>query len=80
MLQVYSESAAADRAGHSAQFRRQTLVPAIVEDAYDGSALSEDELAEFAKEMEAYAQEWDQFQPATAFQEIVCDCINKICV
>lgn len=78
VLQIYSEAANAERAGCSTEFRRDTLVPAIVEQAMDEPVLTEDAAAAFLTSINQYATEWDSFQPRTPFQQIVCDAIGRL--
>ena len=78
VLQIYSEAANAERAGCSAQFRRDTLVPAIVEEAMDEPMLTEDAAAAFLTSINQYESEWNSFCPSTPFQQIVFDAIGRI--
>lgn len=80
VLAVYSDTAHAERNGHAAQFRQQQLIPGIIENAYQTSGIAEQDAGQFIERMQEYADEWDSFQPCTAFQQIVVDAINKICI
>ena len=78
VLQVYSQSAAAERAGHAAQFRQNTLVPALVEQAYEDSSTFD--ISAVCEKVEEFAAAWEAYVPETAFQHIVRQAINDICV
>ena len=80
VLQIYSEASNAERAGCSMQFRRDTLVPAIIQDAMDEPMLTEDEAAAFITSINQYEAEWDSFSPSTPFQMIVFDAIGRLSV
>jgi len=82
VLQVYSEAANAERAGTSAQFRSDTLVPSLVQQAMDDPMPDDDddEAAAFITSVNQYAAEWPSFVPHTAFQYIVCKAIGDMCI
>jgi hypothetical protein len=78
VLQVYSEAARAERAGESQQFRKDLLVPALVQCAMD-EATPGDPTA-FISSINAYESEWDSFGPTTPFQHIVCQAISSMSI
>ena len=80
VLQVYSEAARAERTGASTDFRRNTLVPAIVHTAMESAALTESDTVGFLSVIDAYKQEWNLFVPATPFQHIVVNAISGISI
>jgi len=80
VLQIYSEASNAERAGCSMQFRRDTLVPAIIQDAMDEPMLTEDEAAAFITSINQYEAEWVSFSPSTPFQHIVFNAIGRLSV
>lgn len=80
VLQVYSEAARAERTGASAHFRRNTLVPAIVDTAMTTTDLNDVEAVAFLSSIDAHEAEWESFVPATPFQHIVCNAISRITI
>lgn len=78
VLQVYEGASQAERGNNGREFRRDVLVPALVEDAMRAISPTESESQNLLESVEQCSEEWNAFEPATPFQHIVVDCVNKI--
>ena len=77
VLRDYSELSGAASDNTLSDYRTETLVPSIVEQAME--SVTEDTSEELTlEEVQTLATQWDSFVPVTAFQQIVHDCISKI--
>lgn len=74
ILQRYDETAGAERNGTARQFRKNTLIPDIVQSASAQEAVSEDEANAFIDSINSQ----QTFEPQTHFQQIVCNAINTL--
>jgi len=77
IMACYSGALRAERTGTAAQYRRETLVPAIVGQAIVPE-VNDDEATRFVNSINAYTSTWKDFTPETPFQIIVCNAINKL--
>ena len=78
IMACYSDAVRAERTGTAAEYRRATLIPAIVAHSMPQGAVTEEEATKFVNSINAYTCTWDQYVPTTPFQIIVCNAINKL--
>ena len=78
ILACYSDAARAERTGTAATNRRETLIPAIVEQSMPQDPIGEDEATRFVNSINEYNQTWEAYMPSTPFQMIICNAINKL--
>lgn len=75
---AYENAAPAIRAGNAAQYRREQVVPAIVESAMQQDIADDDEDALFVQHIGEWSSQWQQFEPSTPFEQIVFRAINTM--
>lgn len=75
VMLVYGGTSEAQRSGTAASYRRNHLVPAIVEAAV---TQSDDIDSTIVDSIVSWESKWSQFVPATPFQQVVCQAINKL--
>ena len=77
VLHDYNGLSGAAMSGSLSEYRTDTLVPTIVEKAMESVTDRSDSTLTLEKVHEL-ALQWESFEPVTAFQQIVYNCINKI--
>ena len=78
VLQDYDGLSAAERSGEASEYRTNTLVPSIVEEAFEAVTVAESGSNMTKSDVARLAAQWDSFEAITPFQKIVVDCINRI--
>ena len=76
VLACYSEAARAERTGQGTAFRRDKLIPAIVQAATESKPMSDEQAIAFVTSVNAANTVWESYVPQTPFQQIVCDAIS----
>lgn len=80
ILAVYGGSVEAQQEGKWSEHLNESIVPTIVDQAYVESQFDTQNPDDFISEMQKHVDEWDAFEPCTAFQQLVYDAINDICI
>ena len=80
IMACYGMAHESERNGTAADFRQNTLVPAIVDDAFQTALPAQEEADAFLASVSHCAGMWDSYTPCTPFQTIVYDAINRIAI
>lgn len=80
IMACYGLASNAERDGTASHFRKNMLVPAIVDEAMAIEMPEDDEAEAFIKSINHYNSAWDTYLPSTPFQIIVHDAINRIAI
>ena len=78
VMACYSDAARAERTGTAAQWRREQLVPSIVQESMPQRTIGDEEAAGFISSINIYNSMWSTFTPTSPFQQIVCNAINTL--
>lgn len=81
VMACYSDALRAERTGTAAQYRRETLIPAIVAHAMPNPsevAITDEDATKFVNSINAYTYTWEHYVPTSPFQIIICNAINKL--
>ena len=78
VMACYSDAARAERTGMAARWRREHLVPGIMQESMPQGTIDDDEATGFINSINAYNSIWESFTPTSPFQQIVCNAINTL--